>query len=149
MEFDDLVGGGLRDLLDVHAPRGGEDHHQAAGVSIQGDAEVDFALDVGGLLAPDLVDGEALDVHTQDGLSRRLCLLGRLRQPDPAGLAPAADGDLGLDCDRPQQVGRVDDLLHRPRHAALIDGNAGGGELLFGLVFEKLHGRRESLHRWG
>ena len=56
----DLVGGGLGDLLDVHAAGLADHDHGAARRAVRDDADVQLALYVEGLLDQHGVDGDAL-----------------------------------------------------------------------------------------
>ena len=71
-------------------------------------------------------------------LGVRLRLVGVLGDLDAAGLAAAADLDLGLDDDREAELlGRFAGLLRRRGMAALGHGDAVLGEQLLALVFER------------
>src|SRR3972149_6224786 len=77
--------------------------------------------------------GSALDGHPQEGLGVLLCLRRRLREFDPAGLAPPADQHLRLHDHGIGHVQAVDVLAARDDDAALRR-DAVAGEELFGLI---------------
>ena len=69
-----------------------------------------------------------------------LGLVGVVRELDAAGLAAAADLDLGLDHDgEAELLGSLARLLRRGRMATLRHGHAVLGEELLALVFEQVH----------
>ncbi len=87
------------ELLDLHAAlRAGHGEVGPVG-AVQQEGDVVLLGDVRSLRDHDPVHGVALDVHAEDGVGVRLGLVGGVRQLDPAGLAAAADLDLGLDDD--------------------------------------------------
>ena len=67
-------------------------------------------------------------------------LVGVLGDLDAAGLAAAADLDLGLDHARvADPLGRGHGGVDVGRRLALGNGDAGAGEELLSLVFEEIH----------
>src|SRR6202043_264632 len=89
--------------------------------------------------APDLLDGVALDRHTQDLAGNPLGVGRGPGELDPTGLASSTNGHLRLDGDRPQRTGGQRRLVRGLRQPPIGDGNAGGAESLLDLVLEKLH----------
>ena len=108
--------------------------------AVEHDGGVVLLVDLARLLHPDLVDGEAADVHPEDGVRRALGLGAVLGELDPAGLAAPADQHLGLDHDRVAELlGGLDGLVHGRRVAAVGHGDAVLREELLALVFEEVH----------
>ena len=144
LEADQRVDVQARDLVLLRRPPrssmppiGGEHHERLLGAAVEDDRGVVLGGDVGGPLDPDLVHRQAADVHAEDRLGVRLGLVGVLGDLDPAGLAAAADLDLGLDDDgEAELLGRLARLLRGRREAALGHGYAVLGEQLLALVFE-------------
>ena len=121
-------------------PIDGEHHERLLGAAVEDDRRVVLGRDVGGPLDPDLVDGQAPDVHAEDRLGVRLGLVGVLGDLDAAGLAAPADLHLGLDDDRETELlGRRPRLLRRVGMPPLGHGHAVLGEQLLSLVFEQVH----------
>ena len=135
-------GGGvlLGDRLDVHAAHAREHHHRLLGAAVEHEGRVVLLGDVRGLLDVQLVHGQAADVHAEDGLGVLLGLGAVVGQLDAAGLAAAADLDLGLDHHGVAELlgrghGRFDGL----GGPSLGHGHAVLGEELLALVFEEVH----------
>ena len=129
-----------RELLDLHAALVGRHRQEGAVGPVEQVGDVVLLLDVRARVDQHAVHGVALDVHAED-LPGQLTGLGRgLGDLDAAGLAAAADLDLGLDDGdaadllggRLGLVGRRRDLAQRDRHAVLL-------EELLGLVLEQIH----------
>ena len=136
----------LRHLLHVHAAHAREHREQLLLRAVEDDRGVVLGVDPRGPLDPDLVDGEAADVHADDRLGMLAGLFTIVGDLDPAGLAALADPHLRLD------HARVANLLRR-LHSG---GNAVGiatvghrdavlGEELLSLVLEQVHWCRGSL----
>ena len=139
----DRLGMLVGDLLDVHAAHRGQHHERLLLAAVEDDRGVVLGGDVGRPLDPDLVHGETLDVHPEDRVGVGLGLVGVLRDLDAAGLAAAADLDLGLDHYREaQRLGRLARFLRRDGPVSLRHGYPVLREKLFSLVFEKIHDRR-------
>ena len=96
---DDRVGVLDGDLLDLDAALGRADEHQPLGRPVEHDREVVLLHDLGRGTDEDPPDGQPLDLHRQDLGRDVLGLVRGRRELDAAGLAPAADQDLGLDHD--------------------------------------------------
>ena len=106
------------DLLDVHPALRREHHERLLGRAVEDDRRVVLGGDVRGRLDPDLVHGEAADVHAEDRAGVLLGLAAVLRDLDAAGLAAAADQHLRLDHARVADlVGGGDRLLDGRRPA--------------------------------
>src|SRR4051794_32822675 len=136
------VGVRLGNRLDVHAAHAGDDRQQLLLGAVEDDRGVVLGGDVRSGLDPQLVHGEALDVHSEDGAGviARLGLVAR--QLDAAGLAAAADAHLGLDRARiADLVRRGDGIVDRLGVLSLRHGNAVAGEELFSLILEEVHRR--------
>src|SRR5262249_34358363 len=118
-----------------------EDDDEAAPIAVEGDAAVELVGDVEAGLAPDAANRVAADRHGEDASRLAPRLLRGVDDGDPAGLSPAADGDLRLDGDPPQLARPRRRRLGGARQPAGRDGDAGPGELLLRLVLEELHGR--------
>ena len=127
----------LGDRLDVHAALRREHHERRLRGAVEDDRRVVLGLDLRGLLDPDLVDGQAADVHAEDG-GRVLARLGLVvRDLDAAELAAPADLHLRLDDARvADRVGRVERLVDGRRRAPLGHRDSVAGEELLALVFE-------------
>jgi hypothetical protein len=83
------------------------------------------------------VDGEAADVHAENGVRVLLGLRAVVGELDPAGLAASADQHLSLDHDGiSERVGSLDGLLHGGCGTALRNRDAVLGEKLLSLIFE-------------
>ena len=96
----DLLDGvrvGLRDLLDLDTALDAGDAEVLAVGAVEQEGEVVLLLDARGRRDQHPVDGQALDLHPEDGLGVRLGLVGGLGQLDAAGLAAAAGLHLRLD----------------------------------------------------
>ena len=90
----------LGDLLDLHAAGHAGDAEEGAVGPVEQVGEVVLLGDVRRLGEHHLVDGVALDVHAEDvGRRGPRASSASVGQLDAAGLAPAADLDLGLDDD--------------------------------------------------
>jgi len=139
VELGDRLRRVLGNRLDVHPTLGREHQDVGAVVSIDGEAEVDLLGDVERALAVDERHLEALDVHADDRLGGGPRLLRRLGELDAPRLAPAADGNLRFDRDRPDLPGCLGRLVRCPGHLSRRYGDAEGGEDLLGLVLEQLH----------
>ncbi len=96
---DDGLGVVHGDLLDLDAALGGADEHQAPGGAIEQDREVVLLDDLRGRPDEHAPDRQALDLEGQDLGRDLLGLVGRGGELHAAGLAAAADQDLGLDHD--------------------------------------------------
>ena len=138
----------LRHLLHVHASHAREHREQLLLRAVEDDRGVVLGVDPRGPLDPDLVDGEAADVHADDRLRVLEHLVTIVGDLDPAGLAALADPHLRLD------HARVADLLrrlHRSGHvvgvATVGNRNAVLGEELLSLVLEQVHGSRQPIPR--
>ena len=135
--LDERVGVGLGDLLDVHPAHARDDREQLLLGAVEDDRGVVLGRDLRSLLDPEVVDGEAADVHAEDRLGVRPGLGLVLGDLDPAGLAAAADRDLSLDhtgvADLVRGGDRVVDAGGVP---ALGHGHAVLGEQLLSLIFE-------------
>ena len=128
------------DLLDVHPALRGEHHERLLGRAVEDDRRVVLGGDVGGRLDPDLVHGEAADVHPEDRASVLLGLAAVLGDLDAAGLAAAADQHLRLDHARVADVvGGGDRLLDGRRGGAGRHRDAVAREQLLALVLEEVH----------
>ena len=133
---DQRVRVGLGHFLDVHAAHPREHREQLLRRAVEDDRGVVLGLDLGGLLDPEVVDGEAANVHPEDRLGAPGfgLVLGDL---DPARLAALADRDLGLDHARVADlVRRRHGVLDRRRVAPVGDRDAVLGEQLLALVLE-------------
>ena len=93
------VGVGLGDLFDLHAAFDTGDAEIIAIGAIKQIAEIIFLGNVGGRCNEHPVDGESLDLHTEDGFGMCLGLIGGLGKLDAAGLSAATSLDLRLDDD--------------------------------------------------
>ena len=98
--------------------------------------------DVERSLAVDQRHGVPLDVHADDPLGSALCVAGRLRELDAAGLAPPPDRDLGLHGHGPELGAGRRRFLRRAGDAAWRDRDAERRQDFLRLIFEQLH-RRE------
>ena len=129
--------------LDVHAAAGGEHDQRLLGAAVEDDRGVVLGRDLRCALHPHLVDGEAADVHPEDGvgvLARLVLVVGQL---DPAGLPAAPDLHLCLDDAREADLlGGRDGLVDGARRASVWDGDVVAGEELLALIFEQVHGGR-------
>src|SRR3989442_277065 len=102
----DLLGRPRGDLLDLHTTGLGRHHDVRAPAAIEGDREVELAIDGRRLLDEDRADPDALGrrlgrlEHHAEDLTGGVLGLGRIvRELDAAGLAAPAGVDLGLDDD--------------------------------------------------
>ena len=98
-DLGDLLGRLVRHLLDLHAAGHAGDAQERPVRPVEQVGEVVLLGDVRGRGEHDLVDRVALDVHAEDVPCAGLGLVGVPGQLHPAGLAAAADLDLGLDDD--------------------------------------------------
>ena len=127
-------------VLHVHAAHAREHHHRLLRRAVEDDRRVVLLVDLGGLLHVQLVDRVAADVHAEDRGGVLLGLVAVVRQLDAAGLAAAADLDLGLDHHREAEIlGRLHGLGHRRGRPAIRHGHAVLREELLALVFEEVH----------
>ena len=134
------------DLLDVHPALRREHHERLLGRAVEDDRRVVLGGDVGGRLDPDLVDGEAADVHAEDRAGVLLGLAAVLGDLDAAGLAAAADQHLRLDhAGVADLVGGGDRLLDGGGGRAGGHRDAVAGEELLALVLEEVHAGRRTL----
>jgi hypothetical protein len=128
------------------AALGGEQDQRLLGCAVEDDRGVVLDGDVGGRLDPDLVHGEAADVHPEDRAGVALGLVAVVGHLDAAGLAAAADQDLRLDDARvADPVRRGDRLLERGGRGARRHRDAVTGEELLALIFEEVHERRRNI----
>ena len=144
---DDRVRVRLGDLLDLDAALGRAHQQDPAFRPVEDRGEVELLDDVRGRPDEDLAHGHALDVHAEDRLGDLLRLVRRAGELHAAGLAAAADQDLGLDHDlvgaggeepfrRGPCLGRgVGDLPGRHRQAL-------GDEQRLGVGFLEFHARQ-------
>ena len=144
--FDQRVGVLGGDRLDVHPALGGDHRQQLLLAAVEDHRGVVLLGDVGAALDPDLVDAEralavgADDVHAEDRVGVLARLLGVLGDLDPAGLAAAADQDLGLDrAGVADPLRRGDGVVDRVGDLAARHGDAVLGEQLLALVLEEVH----------
>ena len=139
--LDDLLGGFLRDRLDVHAARAAEHHECGLGLAVHQDAHVVLGFDFRSRHDHDAVHDEALDVQSEDGLGLLADFGFAAGELDAAGLAAAAGVDLRLDhyagCTQ-LPVG-----FHRffrgSAHDAGINGHPVIREKFFRLIFVNFH----------
>jgi hypothetical protein len=142
VQADKGVGLGGRDLLDLDAALGREHEQRLFRAAVERDREVVLALDVAGLLDPELANDVAADVEPEDLPRALLGLVGRLRELDPARLATAPGQHLRLDDDRAAELVRGGArLLGRRREPPVGDGDAVALEELLALVLVEVHGR--------
>ena len=131
------AGIGLGDLLDVHAAHPGEDRQELLLGAVEDDRRVVLGVDLRGLLDPELVDGEAADVHAEDRLGVLRGLVAVVGDLDAARLAALADPHLGLDHARiADLLGRLDRRVNGVGLASLGHGHAVLGEQLLALILE-------------
>ena len=124
VEPDERVGVLLGDLLDLDAALRREHEERLLRAAVERDREVVLALDVRGLLDPELVDDVAVDVEAEDVASLRLGVGRVVGELDAAGLAAPAGQHLRLDDDRAAELlGRLPRLLGSRREAPFRDGN--------------------------
>ena len=139
--------------LDLDAALGRAHEQDAPLRAVEDRGEIELLDDVRGGPDQDLAHGHALDVHAEDRLGHGRRLVRGARELDAAGLASAADQDLGLD----------DDLVGAPGEEALgggtglLDGvgdgpgrdrQALGDEQRLGVGFLDLHAGARSVW-WG
>jgi hypothetical protein len=135
--LDERVGVGLGHLLDVHPAHARDHHEELLRGAVEDDRGVVLGVDVRRLLDPEVMHGEAADVHPEDRLGMGAGLLGVLGDLDPARLAAPADSDLRLDHARiADLLGRRDGVVHGRRVLAAGDRHVVPGEELLALVFE-------------
>ena len=157
MLVDDRLGVVDRDLLDLDAALGRPDEHQAPGRAVEHDREVVLLDDLGGRADEHAPDGEALDLEREDLRRDVLGLVGVAGEPHAAGLAAAADEDLGLDHHLAGRVGRVVEepdggrsgLGGRPGHLPRGDRQALGEEQRLRVGFVDLHAASGPPGGWG
>jgi hypothetical protein len=144
----DLLGRVRRDLFDVHAARRRADHGDLALLAVEGEREVDLALDGRTGFDINRVDRQALGAgldgrkpRAEHGLRRRAHRVLVAGELDAARLAAAARVHLGLHDPEAaaQRLGGGDRLVRGGRDAARRDRDAVGGEDLLGLVLVKIH----------
>ena len=159
LDGDDLLGGGVGHVLDVHAALGGGDHGDPRGLAIHQQRQVQFAGDVGALLdveaihlaavRPCLVGDEhaaehLLGVlpHLLDRLHHAYAALGVGAEPLEPALAAASSVDLRLHHEyrAAELAGRVLGLLRGEGGIALRHGRAEVLQDGLGLVFVDVHG---------
>ena len=129
----------LGDLLDVHAAHPREHRQQLLLGAVEDDRGVVLGVDLRGLLDPDLVDGEAADVHAEDRLGVLPRLVAVVGDLDPAGLAALADPHLRLDHARVADLLRgLDGGVDGVGVAAVGHRHAVLGEELLALVLEQV-----------
>jgi hypothetical protein len=88
---DDFLWGFSGHLLDLNAAcAAGHQHHPAAS-AIECGAQVNFFLDVGGLIHEDLFDSQPLDVHAKNLIGQLLSLICISGQFDSPSLSSTAD----------------------------------------------------------
>jgi hypothetical protein len=155
VDLQDLLGGLVRDLLDVHAALGGGDDRDAALLAVDQDGQVELAGDVEALLdvqPPDLLPlGAGLlgdELHPQHLLGDLGRLRGAaLRHLDAAALAATAGVDLRLHhhdrvpglCD--EALGDRADLTGAERGLPLWHRHAVAREDLLALILVDFHER--------
>ena len=131
-----------RDLLDVDSALLREHEQRLLLAAVEGDREVVLALDVRGLLDPELADDVAVDVHAEDRLRVLRGLVGGVGELDPTGLPAAAGQHLGLDDDLcPELLGGCARLVRGRGDAPLRDGYPEAFEELLALVLVEVHRR--------
>ena len=140
MAPDQCVWIALGHLLDVHPAHAGEHREQLLLGSVEDDRRVVLGGDVRGALDPQVVDGEAANVHAEDriGMPAGLRLIGG--DLDASRLPALADPYLSLDHARVADlVGGIDSLLDRARGPAVGNGHTVAREQLLSLVLVEIH----------
>ena len=146
-------GGGVGDLLDLHAAglRGHEDDFGRG--AVEDEAKVELAVDGGALLDEQALDflsgGAGLvgdELHAEDGFGGRVGGLEIPGELDAAAFAAAASVDLRFDdnylvAGREEGFGGGIGLLERGDHLAVGYGHTVSAQDFLGLVLVNLHGR--------
>ena len=147
-DLDDLFGGFLGHLLDVHAAGLAGHDADLGGGAVRDDAQIQFLFDVQALLDQDFLDFLSFraglmgdQVHADDLASQGLYFVDGLGELDTAALAAPPGVDLGLDHDRiaPQGLGDLASFVRRERHLALGHGDAVFAEQFLCLIFMDFH----------
>jgi hypothetical protein len=147
-EREDLLGRVVRDLLDVHAARGGRHDRDPLGAAVDDEAQVQLAVDARARLDVDPIDREPLvpalvrnEPRAEQRLRVLLDLRGGFRELHAAGLAAATRVDLSLDDpDAAAELLGGGFRLGRGFHSdAFGNGNAVLGEQCLRLVFVEIH----------
>ncbi|GAB3997208.1 hypothetical protein GCM10029992_19460 [Glycomyces albus] len=143
--LDDLVGGGLGDLLDLDPALGRGDAQERAVRPVEQVGEVVLGVDVGRDGQHDLLDRVAFDVHPEDVGGVGLHLVDRVGEFDAAGLAAASHFHLRFD-DHPvtEALGELHGLLRGGGDAAVQYRHTVPGEQCAALVFVQIHCRVRS-----
>jgi hypothetical protein len=130
-------------LFDVDASLCRQHEERLLLASVEGHREVVLLRDLRCLLDPEGADDVTPDVEPED-LTRASFRLGRpMREPDPTGLAAAADQHLRLDHHLPADgLGRRARLLGRRRDSTLRHWNPEVPKELLPLVLVEIHGAR-------
>ena len=149
VDLDDGVGVLLGQRLDLDAALGRTHEHDALGGAVEDRSEVELAHDVGARRHQHATDGDALDVHAQDGFGVGFGFFGRARELDAAGLAAAADEHLGLDDHGRRAATEVGGRLLAGLGGGGGDGVGGNGQPGsrqegLGVEFLQFHGRRRA-----
>ena len=132
-----------RNLLDIHSAFGGEHDQRPLRCRVVQDRRVVLGRDRGPLLDEHGLDAMPRDLHAEDRVRRLRRLLGRVRGPDPAGLAPLARGHLGLDHHRSPELLRPRlRLPGAPSQAAARNRDARRRQQGLGGMFFEVHGIR-------
>ena len=134
------IGVRMSHFLDIHPTLGGDHEGDGLGRPVDQATYIRLCVDLLGGRDQDLLDLEALDVHSQDRLRVGPGFPGRARQLDPACLSPPSGMDLGFHHDPPRQLlSNVLCLLRGLGDLPRGDGNAGPSEDLLRLIFVDIH----------